>query len=235
MKHWIYFAFLFLLSRTSQAQDSTVRYTRPITVLAKLAPLAFLLDPDATIQAGAEMRISTRNSVQFEAGFGRKGFAIVTDDKENFTDWSVWRVRSEWRHYTNRYRTNKRKNIRIRSDFPLGNYIAIEGFIKQIDGKKNSRLYTPESTYSTVEQSINRFVWGSHIKWGRQLAFPGATPASLSRVLLDFYGGIGIRYGSTQTNPVVESCGCGFGPSRFAQGSFLSPSIAAGLKIGFAL
>jgi hypothetical protein len=232
MNCWIYCICLFFFSQTVYAQDSTIRYGRPAAVLLKVAPLSILVDPDATIQAGAEVRVSKRNSMQAEVGFGRKGFAITTDDKQNFTDWSVWRVRSEWRHYMNRYRTNKRKNIRIRSDFPLGNYLAIEGFAKQINGTKAGWPYNNESISSPVEQSVHRFVWGSHVKWGRQIALPGETSNSLSRVLLDFYVGVGIRYGSTETNPELGSCGCGFVPNRFAKGHSILPSAAAGIKIG---
>lgn len=235
MKHGIYFLCLVFLSRSIHAQDSTVRYDRSATVVLKLAPLSILFDPDATIQGGAEFRVSNRNSVQVEAGFGRKGFAIVSDDKKDFTGWSIWRARSEWRHYTNHYRTNKRKSIRVRSDFPLGNYLALEGFIKHISGTENSSMYIGESMPTPFEQSINRFVWGGHAKWGRQIAMPNAPSTSLSRVILDIYAGVGIRYGSTQTNPRLESCGCGFTPSRFAQGSFISPSVSAGIKIGFVL
>jgi hypothetical protein len=69
------------------AHDSTIRYGRSAAVILKVDPLPILVDPDATIQAGAEVRISRRNSGQIEVEFGRKGFAITTDDKETFMDW----------------------------------------------------------------------------------------------------------------------------------------------------
>lgn len=227
--HWLCF------SAIATAQDSTVAYDYRPHVILKLAPLSLLLDPDATVQGGLEVRTGRRSSVQAEVGFGHKGLSITSDDKKNFADWSIWRMRSEWRHYTNRYRTNKRKNIHVRSDSPLGNYFAIEGFVKQITGTKNLVLYDPDPAFPNNQQSINRFVWGSHIKLGRQIAIPGSSLNSLSRVLLDFYVGIGLRYGNTQTSPATNTCGCGFVPDRFQEGRGIQPSITAGLKIGVGL
>ena len=191
------FWLLLTVSITSQAQDSTIQY-RPVRAIVKLAPLSLLLDPDATIQGGLEVRTGQRNAVQAEVGFGHKGLSVTKDEKKNFTDWSIWRVRSEWRHYTGRYRTNLKKGINIRSSFPLGNYVAIEGFAKQISGTREVSLDSPFSSSKpqTVPQTISRFVTGSHLKWGRQIAIPGESLTNLSRVLLDFYVGVGVRYGS---------------------------------------
>lgn len=228
--HWLCF------SAVAAAQDSTVAYDYRPHVILKLAPLSLFLDPDATVQAGLEVRTGQRSSVQAEVGFGRKGLSITSDDKKNFADWSIWRVRSEWRHYTNRYRTNNRKNIHIRSDSPLGNYVAIEGFAKQINGTKNLVLYDPDPNFPNNQQAISRFLWGSHIKLGRQIAIPGSSLNSLSRVLLDFYAGVGFRYGITELNPTTENqCGCGFVPDRFQPGRSIQPSLTAGLKIGVGL
>ncbi|SOD80728.1 hypothetical protein [Spirosoma fluviale] len=226
---------LFLLALSASAQDSTVRYDYSPRMILKLAPLSLLLDPDATVQVGLEVRISQRNAVQGEIGFGHKGLAITSDDKKNFTDWSIWRVRSEWRHYTGRYRTSNRKNIRIKSSFPLGNYLAIEGFAKQINATKNVVLYDPDPNFPNNQEIINRFVWGSHVKWGRQIAIPSDAPQHLSRVLLDLYVGVGFRYGSTETNSSTSICGCGPIPSRFQAGNSILPSLTAGVKIGFGL
>ena len=229
-----YFICLFLTKTLAFGQDSTVQYQAPRVIL-KLAPLALLLDPDATIQGGLEVRVSRRSSAQAEVGFGHKGMAITSDEKKNFADWSIWRVRSEWRHYTNRFRTNNRNNIHIRSSYPLGNYLAIEGFAKQIDGTKNLFSYDGTASIPNGQQAINRFVWGSHVKWGRQIAIPGASITSLSRVLLDFYIGVGFRHSNTETTPPDDFCGCGFGPDRFRPGNAIQPSATAGLKIGFGL
>ncbi|ADB37677.1 hypothetical protein [Spirosoma linguale] len=226
---------LLLLAFTASAQDSTVRYGYFPRVIVKLAPLSLLLDPDATIQGGLEVRTGRRSAVQGEIGFGHKGLAITSDDKQNFADWSIWRARSEWRHYTGRYRTNRRKNIHIKSQFPLGNYLAIEGFAKQINATKNLVLYDPDPNFPTNQEVINRFVWGGHIKWGRQIAIPSDAPQHLSRVLLDFYVGVGVRYGNTKINLPVSTCGCGLIPDRFQRGNSILPSLTAGLKIGFGL
>ena len=234
MIRFLYIILLFLLTHLASGQDSTIQYRAP-HVIVKLAPLSLLLDPDATIQGGLEVRTSPRNSVQAEVGFGHKGLSVVKDEKQNFADWSIWRVRSEWRHYTNRYRTNSKKNIHIRSSFPLGNYLAIEGFAKQIEGNKILLLYINDPRFSATPQTISRFVLGSHVKWGRQIAIPGQSLTSLSRVLLDFYVGIGVRYNITQLTPPTDYCGCGFIPNRFQAGRGFQPSAAAGVKIGFGL
>ena len=228
------FIVLFLLTRSVSGQDSTILYRAP-RVIVKLAPLSLLLDPDATIQGGLEVRVSPRNSVQAEVGFGHKGLSVVADEKKNFADWSIWRVRSEWRHYTDRYRTNTRKNIHIRSTFPLGNYLAVEGFAKQINGTKNLVLYDPDPNFPNSQQSISRFVMGSHLKWGRQIAIPGQSLTNLSRVLLDFYLGVGVRYGITELTPNIDTSGGGFTYDRFKPGNRLQPSLALGVKIGFGL
>ncbi|GAB4015909.1 hypothetical protein [Spirosoma koreense] len=212
------------------AQDSTIQYRAPSLIL-KLAPLSLLLDPDATVQGALEVRVSPRNSIQGEVGFGHKGLSVVSDEKQNFADWSIWRVRSEWRHYTNHYRTNAQKNIYIRSAFPLGNYVALEGFAKQINGIKKFPIYDSYGDVLANQQSVSRFAAGGHIKWGRQIAIPGETLTSLSRVLLDFYMGIGIRYGATALDPFTEVCGCGY--DRFQQGHSFQPSVSFGAKIGF--
>ncbi len=229
-----YIIVLFLLTRIAYAQDSTIRY-RPIPVIIKLGPLSLLFDPDATIQGGLEVRVSPRSSVQAEVGFGHKGLSVVTDEKQDFADWSIWRVRSEWRYYTSRYRTNKKKNIHIRSPFPLGNYLAIEGFAKQINATKNLVLYDPDPNFPNGQQGISRFLMGSHLKWGRQIAIPGQSLSTLSRVLLDFYGGVGVRYGITELTPPIDTSGGGFTYDRFKPGNRLQPSLALGLKIGFGL
>ena len=233
MKTALYLLCLLTVAMQGKAQDSTVQYQSPRVIL-KLAPLS-LLDPDATIQGGVEVRISRRNAIQAEVGFGRKGMQIVNDEKKNFSDWSIWRARSEWRHYTNHYRTNTRKNIRIRSPFPLGNYWAIEGFAKQINGTKAVVLYDPDPAFPNNQQQIDRLVLGSHVKWGRQIAIPGRSLTDLSRVLLDFYVGLGVRYGITNTSFSSQDCSCGPYNDRFQQGKGVQPSLAAGVKIGFGL
>lgn len=234
--HRLVHVLLFLLiAYRAAGQDSTIRYRFAPHLILKLAPLSFLLDPDATLQGGLEVRTGRRDAVQGELGIGHKGLAITSDDKKSFADWSIWRVRSEWRHYTGRYRTNSRKNIRIKSHWPLGNYLAVEGFAKQIRGTKNLVLYDPDPNFAANQEIIQRFVWGGHVKWGRQIAIPYDSQDNLTRVLLDVYIGIGLRLGTTETNLPSSVCGCGLVPNRFQDGRSLLPSLTAGLKIGFAL
>ena len=233
MKQLLYLICYLLTASSTMGQDSTIALRWVHRAIIKFAPLS-LLDPDATVQGGVEVRVSPRNSVQAEVGFGHKAMQIVTDEKKKFTDWSIWRVRSEWRHYTNRYRTNSHKNIYVRSAFPLGNYIAIEGFAKQITGTKVPLSPIDIPIFPNVPQPINRLVVGSHLKWGRQIAIPGASLSDLSRVLLDFYVGIGIRYGISNSID-TNDCSCGPFNDRFAPGNRFQPSLALGVKIGVGL
>ncbi len=82
---------LLLISISAAGQDSSIQY-RPVHVITKLAPLSLLLNPDATIQGGLEVRVSPRSSVQAEVGFGHKGLSVMTDEKQNFANWSIWRL-----------------------------------------------------------------------------------------------------------------------------------------------
>ena len=68
MKQTFLLLLLLFAGHNALAQDSTIQY-RSLRVILKLAPLS-LLDPDMTVQGGVEVRVSPRNSVQVEAGFG---------------------------------------------------------------------------------------------------------------------------------------------------------------------
>lgn len=235
---------LLLLSLTvslARSQDSTLTYSHPSRFILKLAPLA-VLDQDATIQAGLEYRTGRRTSVQAELGYGGKNLSPFRSDIKKFADAEVWRGRAEVRFYSGRYRTNHKQGIAIRSDFPLGNYWAVEGLFKQVNVQKAAQsgqidVNPPVPIEVTGPQLIRRYVVGSHIKFGRQFAFYDPHRHIFSRTLLDIYAGIGVRLITNQGAEQVtdETCGCGIGRSFFYRGTGVSPSLSLGLKLGFAL
>jgi len=243
---FLLFAFLLISLKTS-GQDSTVALRRTPRAIIKFAPLS-LLDQDATVQAGLEYRTGVRTSVQGEFGYGRKGLSVFESDLRSYLKAEVWRGRAEVRFYNNRYRTNRRQNIGIRSDFPLGNYWAIEGLYKRINVLKQDNLYSAGAAaqmgsyvlIGTQQRPISRYVLGSHLKIGRQFAFYDPYKHLFSRTLIDIYIGAGVRWFTNDVPPRVgpnpiTTCGCGIGRSLDNSQSGVLPSITAGLKVGFAL
>lgn len=241
------FAFI-LLPLATLGQDSTIALRRAPRAIIKFAPLS-LLDQDATVQGGLEYRTGVRTSVQGEFGYGRKGLSLLHADLDRFVNAEVWRGRAEVRFYNNRYRTNRRQNIAIRSDFPLGNYWAIEGLYKQINLIDQVNTYSAEVSSATggyvlsgsQRVLISRYVLGMHVKIGRQFAFYDPYRRVFSRTLIDIYIGAGVREARNEVssrpfNP-FPTCGCGIGIGRSLtnEGTVILPSITAGLKLGFAL
>ena len=243
MKNSLLLFALALIPVVASAQnDSTIALRRTPRAILKLAPLS-IMDQDATIQAGLEYRTGIRTSVQGEIGYGRKGLSPFGSDLTEFVDAEVWRGRAEVRFYSGRYRTNNRRGLAVRSNFPLGNYWAIDGLFKQINVTDRADEYPP-----VIDGSVSRNVWsmrtcryvlGSHLKLGRQFAFHDPQKRLFSRTLLDIYLGAGVRWNTnavreTGQNP-SEQCGCGIGRSFTNRGGQWLPSVTAGLKIGFAL
>ncbi len=238
-------ALLFLLSTLTTVpgwcQDSTLVYSHPSRFILKLAPLS-LLDQDATIQAGLEYRLGQRTSVQGEVGYGWQTLPLLGSDLRKFAAAEVWRGRAEIRFYSGRYRTNQRLGIAIRSNYPIGNYWAIDGLFKQVNVQTATQLGQIDVNpiipiEITGPKLIRRFVVGSHVKVGRQFAFYDPKRRLFSRVLLDIYTGAGIRVVTNQGADQVTdpACGCGIGRSFYYRGIGISPSLSAGLKLGFAL
>lgn len=247
MKQLIYLVYFFLTASSTMGQDSTIALRRMPRAVVKLSPLS-LLDQDATVQAGLEYRTGNRTSVQAEFGYGWKGLSVFESDLNEFVDAEVWRGRAEVRFYSGRYRTNRRQGIAVRSNFPLGNYWAIDGLFKQINVLKQDNLYSAEASsqigsyvrIGTQQRFISRYVLGSHLKIGRQWAFYDPLNRNFSRTLLDIYLGAGLRWFMNDVPPRVgpnpiPDCGCGIGRSFDNPERGLTPSITAGLKVGFAL
>ncbi len=241
MKKALLFLLLSLMAPLARCQDSTLVYSHPARFILKLAPLS-LLDQDATVQAGLEYRLGQRKSIQGEVGYGWQTLPLLGSDLRKFAAAEVWRGRAEIRFYSGRYRTNQRQGIAIRSNYPVGNYWAIDGLFKQVNVQTVAQLgridvNPPVPIELSGPKLIRRYVIGSHVKVGRQFAFYDPQRRLFSRVLLDIYAGAGIRLFTNQgadqaTDP---ACGCGIGRSFYYRGIGVSPSLSAGLKLGFAL
>ena len=236
------FICLLLTTLSAMGQDSTIALRKTHRAILKLAPLSLLLDQDATIQVGLEYRTGARTSVQGEIGYGWGGLSLSEADLDKFTNAEVWRGRAEVRFYNGRHRTNRRRDLAVRSDFPLGNYWAIDGLFKQINVTDRADEYLPvvdAAPRNVWSMRTSRYVLGSHLKLGRQFAFYDPQKRLFSRTLLDIYVGAGVRWSAndireTGQNP-FERCGCGIGRSFTDHDSQWAPSLTAGLKIGFAL
>lgn len=246
MKPIHYLLCLLLTASSAFGQDATVSLRPVPRTILKVAPLS-LLDQDATVQAGLEYRVGPMTSVQAEVGYGWKGLSLFTSDLDKYVRAEVWRLRGEVRFYRGRYRTNRRQGIAVRSDFPLGNYWAIDGLAKQINVIKQDNLYSAEAAsqtgsyvvIGTQQRPISRYVLGSHLKIGRQFAFYDPQRRVFSRTLLDIYVGAGVRWAINDVPPPsfnpTPTCGCGIGRSFTDRDSQWAPSITAGMKLGFAL
>lgn len=230
-----YLFFALLLSSTAFAQDSTISYNHRYALKLDLGAL---IDPDRTIQAGLEFPIGRRTSWQTVVGYGWKG--LVGGELNNFDAAEIWRVRNEVRFYTGRYRTNRNRNITIKSMPPLGNYWALELLTKQINYRdvrdiRNSDtqgVYTIQTQYTARQ----RYVLGLHVKASRQFAL-AKVDKSPDVLLLDVYLGAGIRYSNVvgQDAPARnEDIIVGI-YNRFNPGVGIAPSLVAGVKMGFAL
>ncbi|MBC3786218.1 hypothetical protein [Spirosoma utsteinense] len=238
----LYLIGLLVITSAAAAQDSTIALRKPARVVIKFAPLSLLFDQDATLQGALEFRTGIRTAVQAEFGYGWRTLSPFDSDLKDFVDAEVWRGRAEVRFYTNRYRTNRRQGIAIRSDFPLGNYWAIDGLFKQINVVDRDYAYQPvfdsaAPRYHGLART-SRYALGSHLKIGRQFAFYDPHNRLFSRTLIDIYIGAGVRWAindrrSASQNPSL-TCGCGIGRSFTATDGQWTPSLAAGLKVGFA-
>lgn len=242
MKQLLYLIGLLCIMSDATAQDSTVTLRKPVRVVVKFAPLSLLFDQDATLQGGLEFKTGTRTAVQAEFGYGWRTLSPFDSDLKDFVDAEVWRGRTEVRFYTTRYRTNRRQGIAIRSDFPLGNYWAIDGLFKRINIV--DRNYAYQSVFDSAAPRYlglartSRYVLGSHLKIGRQFAFYDPHNHLFSRTLLDIYIGAGVRWAINDRQSASENpfplCGCGIGRSFTTTDGQWTPSLTAGLKVGFA-
>lgn len=239
MRLSVYILCLFLGPLALNAQDTTIRYVRPANVIVKLSPL-WLLDPDPSVMGGVEIRTGARTSIQGEIGYGWPDW---NNPGSNNRHAGTWRFKSEMRFYRGKYRTNRAQNIRIQTTYPLGNYVAVEAYTKllAIDHTwryVDSRAAT-EQTGVTRQTRIQRNSLSLSVKFGRQVGWTDLAHQATTRLLLDVYGGVGIRLLHQDNKGQWEEPGYQEMGGMFnrlnANGFMVTPTIALGLKLGFAL
>ena len=149
--------------------------------VVKFAPLS-LFDIDNTVQFGFERLVSQHSAVQLELGYGPQGMNLwQSSQNERYSDREIWRGRAEWRYYLDK--TNQ----------PRGRYVALEGFYKQVNVRESGTVGVgcttgPCQYYQVFSSPLQKYVWGGHVKFGRQFAL-----LANDRLLADFYLGLGFR------------------------------------------
>lgn len=196
--------------------------------VVKFAALS-LFDPDNTIQFGVERLFGQHNAVQLELGYGFQGMNLWQyTQNERYSNREVWRSRLEWRYYF------------TPTQEPRGRYIAIEGFYKQVNVRENGTVGVgcyagPCQYYQQFSAPLEKYVWGGHIKYGRQFRL---VPEN-NRLLADIYLGLGFRRRTIDRFQRPDTSYY-YGPGSynlfdsFATTPYTLISIAYGAKIGYA-
>lgn len=219
-------------------------------VILKLAPLS-RLDPDATYQGAIECSTGPKTSVQLELGYGGPELQVGGSGPSPFSSnhyvegKEVWRVRAERRFYRQRvgqisvHTRNGRAPVVCLS----GTYFAFEGLYKQINVARLDTILSRGAIRSFVEAPVVRSAYAVHGKLGIQEPLSGKATSFFSRIVLDVYGGIGIRY--ERVDPLNDTTRQLFSSQRIND-RFTSytykigetswgPSLSIGFKIGVSL
>lgn len=239
MKATIFGAALLLLSHVLTARPTdSLRTVRSPHFVLKFAPLS-LPDNDPTLQGALEVRLTKRISWQGEFGYGWPELSLMGRyflRNHNFAERKIWRFRTEGRYYF------PASNPFFKSASPAmsGVYLAGEYLYKQINVSIARFLPTTGSgTAPVISVPIGRFVWALHAKAGFQTPLSRNPRSAASRLLLDVYGGMGIRHTHVRQlayRDVIAVRGEGTAFSRFSPGrAFRSGSLSGGIKIGWGL
>ncbi|CAN5600225.1 hypothetical protein BH09BAC4_BH09BAC4_39890 [soil metagenome] len=193
--------------------------------VVKFTPLS-LFDPNNTIQFGLERLLSQRHSIQVEIGYGWQGMNLWDMSQHGqYSHLENWRGRVEWRYYW-------------RGGF-IGPYLALEGLYRQANAFENGTIGLGCETgqcqyYQLYSLPISKYVWGGHIKFGRQFAI-----STNKRLVGDFYGGLGIRGNTVDrfSRPVgaldFRSSGGFLSIDPFTSSANVFISVSYGIKIGY--
>ena len=228
------FVFTLLGSLTTQAQtlttnpDQSTHNEPDRNWVVKVAPLS-LLDPDNTIQIGVERLLGRQHAVQAEFGYGWQAINLWQNSQNTrYSGREVWRGRVEYRYYFNR------------ANEPIGPYVAVEGFYKQVNARESGTTGVGCETgqcqyYQLFTALVSKHVWGGHVKIGRQFSL-----SPDNRLLLDFYTGLGYRRSNVER--VGRPSGVYYyGSSGYNLFDAFTPqpypviSVAWGFKVGYSL
>lgn len=219
--------FLLLSFQVLKAQEKTDSLSPLVAkqprLIIKWAPLS-LIDPHSTVQLGAEYLMGNAWSVQQEIGYGRNFEVLATED---YHDREIWRFRTEFRKYTDEFRSKG-----------TGPYTAFEVLYKRINYAKEGRIgrdcadggceYAMITDYTLLKDVI-----GIHVKFGGQFVVE-------NRLVIDIYMGGGLR------NITVKASGYPSIPelfldeeTRFIKSNVTMPgnhtmlSMSGGFKLGY--
>ena len=221
--------------------------THPPRWVVSLAPLA-LFDPENTVQLGLERLLAGRHAVLGEFGYGPAALNLWRTYNSNNGVRETWRGRAEWRIYTRRIRSHSRwqpgRVGRTVTRKPLGNYVALDLFYKQVNARESGsvgRACEDGSCqyFQRFQSRVVKYVGGAHLKVGRQMNL--YIPDDNSRLVMDMYVGAGIRRRLVEYYdlPEPEDGGSyffsdGSGPfDDILSDTPLRMSVAAGLRIGY--
>lgn len=187
--------------------------------LIKVSPTSLLEPETIVLQGGAEYFLNDRISFQSELGLnmGLLGLNSSRRKNENF---KLWRSKNEIKWHTKK------------------NYWALEFFVVQKDFTRNEDFYFNSLLQDQVyydKARINFSVFGSGLKFGRQVFVS-------KNILLDSFGGIGIRFRNRSVKPTELSVNqnpeeftesfISFGERYQFEGKDEAPHFTIGFKIG---
>lgn len=217
-----------LRSNPDQATTRLDERTGDRNWVVKFAPLS-LLDPDNTVQFGAERLLGQQHAVQAEFGYGPQGMNLWQNTQnKRYSSREVWRGRAEYRYYMNQ------------NEGVIGSYVAVEGFYKQVNARESGTIGVGCGTgacqyYRVFTAPVSKYVWGGHIKIGRQFSI-----SPNDRLLIDFYTGLGIRRSRVERfgrpTGVYYYGSAGYNLfDAFSPQTYAVVSMAYGFKIGYSL
>ena len=202
----------------------------------KISPLT-LIDPESSVNLGVERLLGGRHTLQTVFGYGNEQTGPQSWGSSERRQ-EVWRGNLEWRVYTRRDReANRWRNRRV-FNVPLGNYLAVETFYKQVNTLRNGTMARGcedgncefFQDYTGIQA---RYVAGVHLKAGQQNSIR-LSPEN-NRLLVDYYLGFGLRkrWLRDYRVPMPEDGRPAVG--RFSGGSLFGdePGVFASLSLGF--
>lgn len=216
--------------------------------VVKFSPLA-IIDPESTWRLDLERTLGRNFSLQGGLGYGNSYANLFTRSNSSVRERETWRAQLEGRFYIYRDQpANRWIPVRRITQKPLGDYLAIETFYKQVAGFFDgtlSRGCTDGNCqfFERYSATARRYVAGFHFKYGQQMAIR-LTDAN-NRLLIDYYVGVGVRWrwseqlGVPQREDSAQQNGQwntwnGDPTSNWGGGSGRYPSLALGIQLGYA-
>ncbi len=212
------------------------------TVL-KLAPLA-LLEFQNTLELGLEVPLTRRVYLQGQIGYAPQGLMwnYSPTVSGRYTRRENWRARLECRWYGRGINGTYRQTAA-----PLGEYVAVDGFFKQLNGEEALTLGRQCATgncayFEKINNPTSRYSVGIGLKFGSQRTLYRFGKDQKQQLVLDSYAGFGVRYGWTTSATASNASERIFRPGSdflifdpFRATNGLTPNPLIGIKLGYIL